>query len=62
MRWVRVGGVRSAVVSTWTADFLASAISKIITSWRGAMEMDGSGAFLTFSPDAFTTTDLTAGL
>jgi hypothetical protein len=26
------------------------------------MEMDGSGAFLTFSPDAFTTTDLTAGL
>lgn len=58
-----MGGVRSAVVSTWTADFLASAISKIIiTSWRGAMEMDGSGAFLTFSPDAFTTTDLTAGL
>jgi hypothetical protein len=44
------------------ADFLASAISKIITSWRGAMEMDGSGAFLTISPDAFTTTDLTAGL
>jgi len=26
------------------------------------MAMDGSGAFLTFSPDAFTTTDLTAGL
>ena len=24
--------------------------------------MGGSGAFLTFSPDAFTTTDLTAGL